>query len=128
MSEQSTKATVVRLMFDRERKLKAEHRFLREARRQSNKSIQELLNDPFDGYPWLLQALLELDNKANEPTLTLNRASELIDIYLKKGGKMPELGQALLNCVSAYMGIEHRPAEGEDPNDSSPGANEQAAG
>lgn len=127
-TEQSTKAAVVRLMFDRERKLVAKHKYIREAVRTSGKTIQQLVNDPFGGHPYLLAALLELDQKANERALSLDRASELLDLFYEKGGTLVELTQGLLKVVESYLRIENTPGPSEDPNGSSPGGTEQGAG
>src|SRR5688500_11872079 len=115
----STRNSVVRLEFDRERKLKPKHKYLREAVRQSGRSITELLNDPFNGYPWLLQALLTPSAQTNE-TITLDKCSEFIDIYCDKHGSIVGLSQGLTKCVMSYMGIEAQPTADEAAADSPP--------
>jgi hypothetical protein len=107
-------AEVVRLEFDRSRKLKCKHRYMREAVRASGKSILELLNDPFGGYPFLLQALLQA---GSAKAISIDEASDLIDTYVEKHGSMTGLTEGLIKAVSSYMHLEVTPTEDEADED-----------
>ena len=107
------------------RKLKCRHRFMREAVRASGKSITELASDPFGGYAYLLQALLQPGSK--DP-ISLDRASELIDLYMDNHDGMTGLTKALSEALTGYLSIEATPTEDEAneagtlPNADSPAA------
>jgi hypothetical protein len=103
-------ADVVRIELDKVRKLKVRHQYLREAREVTNKSIHELVQDPFGGYPYLLRALLQ----PTDQTITLNRASELIDLWCDRGKKLDDLGQHLVRALADYLHIEMTPTDDEE--------------
>lgn len=103
--------SVVRLEFDKERKLKARHKFIRDAVNNSGKSIAQLVNDPFGGYPYILQALLQ---PGSRDTITLDKASELIDAYLDRHESIDGLTKGIIECLSGYLHIEVTPADSEE--------------
>lgn len=72
----------VRVQFDgTERvKLRFRHRDLRDAVNESGKSIQELFNDQFGGWPYLIKYAM----RAARPGFTLDAASDLIEIWVKQ--------------------------------------------
>lgn len=121
-----TAPTVVRLEFDKVRKLKARHRNLRDAVRTSGKSITELLTDPFGGYPYLVQALLVPSADRNE-SITLDKASDFIDLFIEKHKSIEPLTRGLIEALSAYLHVEMTPTEDEKdadgnlPNAGTPG-------
>jgi hypothetical protein len=119
----ATAGDAVRLVFDKERKLKARHKYIRNAVITSGKSIQALLADPFGGFPYVLQALIQPGVASNE-TISLDKASDLIDLYMDKGGTTEQLQAAMVQCVQSYMRIEGTPTpeETDDPNGDSPAA------
>jgi hypothetical protein len=108
--------SVVRLDFGdgKQRKLKCRHKFLREAVRVSGKSVTELINDPFGGYPYLLQALLQ---PGSTEGITLDKASDLIDSYLDAHNNIKGLTTALVQVISGYLQIEMTPTEDEESED-----------
>ena len=123
----SKEASVVRIDFGDgkgPRKLKCRHKFIRDVVRTSGKSISELINDPFGGYPFLLQALLA---PVSRDGISLDQASALIDSYLDANHDIAGLTKALIQALSGYLNIEMTPTEdetGEDgiaPNADSPG-------
>jgi len=93
-----------------ERKLKARHRRLRDAVRVSGKSISELLGDPFGGWPFLIQALINA--KAVKP-ITLDDASDLIDDYRDHHSSIKGLAEALGKLMGDYVSLEATPTEDE---------------
>jgi hypothetical protein len=116
----ATAGDAVRLVFDKERKLKARHKYIRNAVIASGKGVQELLADPFGGFPYIVQALIQPGLASNE-SVSLDKASDLIDQYLDKGGTMLNLHAALLQCVASYTRFEATPTKEEsDPNGDSP--------
>ena len=116
----------VYLEFDRRRKLHARHRYVRECVRASGKPVTELVQDPFGGHPFLIQALLTASASEKE-NITLDKASDLLDAYYDKGGTLDDLRNALMEVLSAYLHIEQRPAPGEEVDDSNPNADSPAA-
>lgn len=105
--------STARIEFDRVRKLKPRHRFIRNAVISSGKAVNELVLDHFGGHPFLLMALLAPALGATE-TLTLDDASDLIDQYRDKGGTAEELRQALLLLLSDYLHVEIVKPDTED--------------
>lgn len=118
-----TPVTSLRITFDKERKLKARHKFIREAVRTSGKAITELLQDPFGGFPYLVQALLQPGAPINEP-ITIDKASDLIDAFVDNGGRIEDLQSKLVLLLQSYMRIEVTPTPDEeekgDPNAATP--------
>ncbi len=104
---------VVKVEFDVERKLLCRHRYMREAVRASGKSITELVNDPFGGYPYLVQALLAARWKDDKP-LTIDKASDLIDDYVDKHKSLDGLTKALIKALSSYLHIEVTATDDDD--------------
>jgi hypothetical protein len=111
-----------------QRKLKPKHKNVSDAVRDSGRSIGELINDPFNGYRYLLRALLAPTYGA----LSLDKCSELIDSYIEANReesvatKKPALNgltEALVESLSDWLTIE-QPAkdidEDEHPNAPSP--------
>lgn len=119
-------ADVVRVEFDRVRKLKPRHRYLREAVRASGKSITELMADPFGGFPYLIQALTVPSANVGE-AISIDKASEFLDAYFEKGGTVAKLQAQLVDVLSAYMNIEVAPAPEEEGDDDSPNADSPVA-
>jgi hypothetical protein len=115
-----TQTTVVRIELDRPRKLKCKHRHIRDAVRESGRSITDLLNDPFGGYPYVLRALLLPG--AQDESITIDRASDLIDIYLEKNKSIEGLSRALVQALQAYLHIEAAPVEGDEDQAPNAGA------
>jgi hypothetical protein len=121
---------VVRITLDgKERKLKARHRHVRDARIESDKTVIELLQDPWGGYPYLLRALL----RHREPNLSLDDASNLIDDWMDNNPSMEGLTKAITSALANYMHIELTPsdeekteAEGNAEAPAEPGATESA--
>jgi hypothetical protein len=111
----------VTIVFDKERKLKARHRYVRNAVIQSKKSIQELLSDPFGGFPYILQAVLQ---PGSTEVISIDRASDLLDIYTDNGGSAEGLQEAFVKVLGPYIDVENKPTqeEQEHPNESSPAA------
>lgn len=109
----------VKVVFDRERKLKARHRFVRDAVIQSGKSIQELLADPFGGFPYILQALLKPAAPSNE-VLSLNVASDLLDVYFDNGGKAEALQAEFVKVLGPFIDVENKPTQEEQDNPNAP--------
>jgi hypothetical protein len=120
-----TQTQPVRLDLDRVRKLKVKHKHIRDAVRASGKSVGELLNDPFGGYPFLLQALL-LPGAAVGESVSLDKASDLIDVYIEKHGNIEGLTKALVQALSGYLRIELTPSDEEDPTSEGTSPNEPA--
>jgi len=114
-------ADVVRITFDKERKLKPKHKYLREAVRVSGKSITELITDPFGGFPFLVQALLQPSGAVGEH-ISLDKASDLIDEFFEKGGTVEKLQKALVQSLSGYLQIESTPTSDEDEEAADPNA------
>ncbi len=116
---------LVKLEFDRPRILKCKHKHIRDAVRASGKSVIELLNDPFGGWPFLLSALLLPGTKFDE-NMSLDKASDLIDTFVEKHGSLKDLGAGLSQALAGYLNIELTPAddetdaEGNVPNADSP--------
>lgn len=114
-------------MFDRERKLKARMGPLMNAVRSSGKPAHELIQDPFAGHPFLIQALLG-PTAATSETITLDKAVKLLDLYYEKGGTYEALKKALDKCLTGFLHIETTPddderdREGELPNGDTPDA------
>jgi hypothetical protein len=105
---------ILRLEFDKVRKLKVQHRYLRQACQSSGKSIVELVNDPFGGYPYVLQALL-LPTWIDDKPCSIDKASDLIDAYVEKAGGLDGLTKAFIQLLQGYLHIETTPASDEDP-------------
>ncbi len=106
-------ADFARVIFDKERKLKARHRHLRDAVVSSGKPITELINDPFGGMPYVLLALLR---GGSPEALDLNKASDFIDIYVDKHEDLGTLQKTIIDVLSGYLHIEQTPTE-DDPKE-----------
>jgi hypothetical protein len=118
----ATSTNVVRLDFGdgKSRKLKCRHKHMREAVRASGKSVTELVNDPFGGYCYLIQALLQPGSA--EP-VTLDKASDLIDLFVDTGNDMNTLTKALIAALSGYLNIElTKTVEEEEEGSDAPNA------
>ncbi len=109
-------ADFARVLFDKERKLKARHRHIRDAVRDSGKNVGELINDPFGGMPFLLKALL---SGGGPEVIDLNKASDLIDIYVDKHQDITGLQKAIIAVLSGYLHIEQAPQEDETEGEGS---------
>jgi hypothetical protein len=119
---------IARIEFDKERKLKPKHRYIRAAVQNASrdagqtKSVADLTLDPFSGHPYLIQALLA-PNWTDKEALTLDQASDLIDDYYEKGGKPIDLQNGLVTLLADYLHIEvtKHEDEGDDvPNADTP--------
>ena len=97
----AAKQTFVRIQLDLPRKLRFKHKDLRDIVRESGKSIGELFNDPFNGWPYLLLYGL----RWQDLKLSLDKASEFIDGWVEEHGDekfpMDSLGQVLLDALNA---------------------------
>lgn len=109
------------LEFDRRRKLKPRHRFIRDAVRASKQSVTELLQDPFGGHPFLIQALLQ-PSAAQGENMTLDKASDFLDAYYEKGGTVETMRNTLMEVLGAYLRIELTPTDEEEASDDVPNA------
>ncbi len=107
---------LVKLDFDRPRVLKCKHKHIRDAVRASGKSVIELLNDPFGGWPFLLSALLIPGTKFDE-NMSLDKASDLIDTFVEKHGSLKDLGAGLSQALAGYLNIELTPTPDEVDED-----------
>lgn len=120
-----SQSSVVRVEFDRPRKLICKHKHIRDAVIESKQSILELMKDPFGGWPYLIRALLQ-PSAAHGEVISLDKASDLIDTYLSRHGSLEGLSKALLQAMSAYLHVEVTPTEdekdeaGERPNGDTP--------
>ena len=86
----------VELILDRPgRKLYFHHQDLRDAVKDSGKSIGELLGDPFDGWNHLLHKGL----RYQDPKLTLARVSEFIDMWIANGNTLEQLGDQITQAL-----------------------------
>jgi hypothetical protein len=92
------------------RKLKCRHRYMRDAVKASGRSVFELAGDPFGGYPYLLQALLQ---PGSTTPISLDKASELIDTYLDHHEGLSGLTKAISDALSGYLSIEITPVDDE---------------
>jgi hypothetical protein len=105
------------------RKLKCRHKYMREAERASGKSVFELLRAPFYGYPYLLQALLQ---PGSDKPITLDRASDLIDLYSDTHNELESLKTVLDGVLLGYLSVQLTPTAdetdeaGNSPNADSP--------
>lgn len=114
---------IARVEFDKVRKLKPTHgaisRAIAAASRDLNRSVSvsDLVGDVFVGQRYLLQALLFPALAPNE-NLSLDKVSELVDEFRKKGGKLGELQSAMVLILADYLGVEttKTPDEDDDPN------------
>lgn len=113
---------VARLDLGGIRKLKASHRYISEAIRDSGKSIVELMSDPFNGYRWLLRALLIPAWPTQGPVLTLDLVSKMIDDYIDEGHSLNDLAKAMGEPLKPYVRVEVTPEkdEDDDPNSAAP--------
>jgi hypothetical protein len=98
-------------------KLYPMHRYLRQAVHDSGKSIGELMSDPFDGYPYLLRALLTPGKDRLAKQLTLDDCSDRIDDYRKTHKGLEGLTEALVKVLALYLHIETKPREEERTGD-----------
>jgi len=92
------------------RKLQPTHQHMSEALADSGKSFSELISDPFNGYRYLLRGML----RKQEPTITINQCSALIDSYSEQNGGMAGLSEAVSKALSLYLHIEITPTEEEE--------------
>jgi hypothetical protein len=110
----------------KERKLKARHRHIADAVRKSGKSMAELIGDQWAGWPFLMVALLrdEWDDQKERKALTVDVASDLMDLYIKTHQEpdeqpMQEIGRKLIDALKPYIAIEASKPEdevGDAPN------------
>lgn len=115
-----------KIEFDKIRKLKPTHGAISNALAAASRdlgrqvSVGEMVVDVFNGQRYLLQALLAPALASNE-NLTLNRVSELVDIYRDKGGTVADLQHAMTAVLADYLGIEMAADdEDDDPNATAP--------
>jgi hypothetical protein len=96
----------VRIYLDQRRKLRYKHKDLRDVCAESGKSLGELMHDPFGGWPYLLRFGL----RWQDLTVTLDKASEFIDLWLDEPDPedknqtprtMDQLGLRLLDALNA---------------------------
>lgn len=81
---------------DQERyKIVARAMDLRDVCETTGKSVFDLLNDPFAGWPYLLQFFL----RESFPRFTKNDVAALIDRWLKDGNEYDQLGKMLMQAL-----------------------------
>lgn len=68
---------------------------LRDVCETTGKSVFDLLNDPFAGWPYLLQFFL----RESFPRLTKNDVSAIVDRWLKDGNEYDQLGKMLMQAL-----------------------------
>jgi hypothetical protein len=95
-------AEVVRLVFgagkDQVRhKIAYRHRDLRDVVDVTGKSVVDLLNDPFGGWPYLLQ----FGRRQYDPKVTKDQASDLIDAWLDDhpDNEFSKIGDLLMQAL-----------------------------
>lgn len=126
------RGSIAKIQFDQERTLIPKHKYIRNAVIASGKSLLQLLDDPFGGIPFVLQALIEPALPEGQD-FSIDQASDLIDQYLQNArtanmkAPMRELQKALLTILADYLYIELKsktdvPAETDEevPNAPSP--------
>jgi hypothetical protein len=107
---------------DGRRKLRFRHKDLRDAVESTKKSIRELLDDPWGGWPYLLYYGL----REQDPKITLDKSSALIDAWCEShpdeeapmnslGGKLREAFEAAGFIRSKPQEDAAEPAEKNDP-------------
>jgi hypothetical protein len=109
--------------FDRRRKLYPRMRYIRDVVLASKRSVTELVQDPFGGHPWLVQALTQPSARQGE-NITLDKASEMLDAYYDNGGTVDAMRDSLMKAVADYLTFELTPTfeeeeeavRTEDPN------------
>lgn len=122
---------IARIKFDgvNERKLKPTHGYIRKAIAAATRelgqpvSVAQLATDWFNGHPFLIWAMLAPTLKTNQ-SITPDNASDLIDEFLKNGGKSQELQNALVTILAEYLHVEvaQKDDEDDDPNAQAPNA------
>lgn len=116
---------VVRLVFDKERKLQVRMKFVRQVLSEASRDVErdvilsDLFTQPMFGYPYLVKAMLAPKWIDKKP-LTLDHASDLIDDYIDNGGSMDTLAAALMDAFKGYLNIEATPVDDEDVEGNSP--------
>lgn len=101
------------------KKLIPKHRHIAAMCDQSNKSVNELLSDPFRGYPWLLMALL----REEDSTISKGKCSDLIEEYVDSSDSddpLNDFGMLLLTALQKYLSIEVTPTKDEEVNGERP--------
>jgi hypothetical protein len=105
------RGSIAKIQFDQERTLIPKHKYIRNAVLASGKNLLELLDDPWGGLPFVIQALIEPGLPQGED-FTIDQASELIDKYLENArlenvkAPMRQLQKALLTILMDYCSIE----------------------
>jgi hypothetical protein len=100
----------------KERKLQPVHRHMAAAVADSGKAIGELIQDPFNGYRYLLRGLL----RKRTPSITLDQCSDLIDSYCELHRGMTGLSEAIVKALSLYLHIEMTPTDDEEEDGERP--------
>lgn len=95
------------------RRLKYKHRDLRDAVKESGKPVEQMLGDPFDGWPHLLRAGL----RWQDTKFTLDNASDLIDEWKDAhsddpGGALSGLGELIIDALETAKFIKIQRPEG----------------
>jgi hypothetical protein len=110
---------------DGRRKLRFRHKDLRDVAESTKRTIKELLDDPWNGWPYLLLYGL----RESDPRMTLDKASELIDKWCDSHPNeelpMNSLGQKLREAFEKAGFIRPKSADEEAPP--VPEGNEPAA-
>lgn len=94
-------------------KLKGTNKHIREAIRESGKTISELGADPVSGWPYLIRALY---NGGNAKLISLDKAGELFDAYMEANKGVEGLGDAMTEALAGYLHIEQTKPEDEESN------------
>ena len=94
----------VAIHLDQRRKLIFRHKDLRDAVSETGKSIGDLFTDPFGGWGHLLRYGL----RTQDPRVTLDKASEFLDLWVAKPDPetnqertLDQLGELLLEALNA---------------------------
>lgn len=93
-------------------KIKFRHNDMRQVVEQTKRSIGDLLDDQFGGWPYLLMAGL----RQQHPRITVTDASNYIDQLIGEGMPMRDIGMKLVDAAVAAGYIElERPEKPEKP-------------
>jgi hypothetical protein len=100
---------------DGRRKLRFRHKDLRDVVESTKRTVKELLDDTWNGWPYLLfYGLREAD-----PRITLDKCSDLIDLWVDTHPDeelpMTSLGNKLREAFEAAGFIRTKPKEDEAP-------------
>jgi len=102
---------VVRLVIGERRfKLRYRQRDLRDVSERTNKTVLNLLGDKFAGWPYLILYARRFE----DPKMTLDNASNLMDEFVADGNDYDQIGLLLMDAIEASGFIKF---EREAPSD-----------